>query len=148
MKRLPEMLAALAALSLLVVGTGSRAGAQLSTTASDRDPDGQIQILGVDEAEDEIVLEVAVPPALGRLAPIDRNFGVTDGGQLVDVAVAPVATAADTVLVLDTSGSMRGSALTAAKAAARSFVENLPDDARVGLVSFGETVVIHREPTL
>ncbi len=112
----------------------------------------RIQILGIDETptEDgaEVVLEVAVPPAIGRLVASDENFAVTDGGPLVDVVVAPVTTASDTVIVLDTSGSMRGSALTAAKVAASSFVEALPEDTRVGLISFGETVKTHQSPTL
>ncbi|MGI9597938.1 MAG: VWA domain-containing protein [Acidimicrobiales bacterium] len=115
---------------------------------ADADLAGRIQILGVEESEDEVILEVAVPPAIGQLAPIDANFGVTDGGRLVGVAVAPIATAPDTVIVLDTSGSMRGSALAAAKAAAGAFIQALPDDARVGLISFGETVVVHSDPTL
>ncbi|MGB5760337.1 MAG: VWA domain-containing protein, partial [Acidimicrobiales bacterium] len=140
----------LAAVAVLVVmmAVGTGAGAQPSTTAADAGLDERIQILGVEETPDEVILEVAVPPAIGRLAPVEANFGVTDGGQLVGIEVAPVGTAADTVMVIDTSGSMRGSALAAAKAAAAGFVGALPDDVRVGLISFGDTVVTHRTPTL
>ena len=136
----------------LLVGAGSGAAAETSTTVAEESPEpaeaDRIQILGVDETEDEVILELAVPPAIGRLAPVDANFGVTDGGQLVDFVVAPVETAADTVMVLDTSGSMQGSALAAAKSAAVSFIQALPEDTRVGLIGFGDTVVTYRTPTL
>ncbi|MCP3988840.1 MAG: VWA domain-containing protein [Actinomycetia bacterium] len=148
MRRLPGFLAALVAFVSPLVVTGGQADAQQPPNDSDHDLDGQIQILDVEEADGEIILEVAVPPSLGRPAPSNRHFGVTDGGQLVDVMVAPADTAAKTVLVIDTSGSMKGPALAAAKAGARSFINSLPDDAGVGLVSFGESVIIHQEPTL
>lgn len=115
---------------------------------ADQDPGAQIQILGVEEGDDAVTLDLAVPAAFGRLAPVDSNFAVTDGGQRVDVAVAPSGAAADTMLALDTSGSMRGPALDAAKAAARTFVRTVSPDTRVGLETFGERVIIRQEPTL
>lgn len=115
----------------------------LGTARSD-----QIQILGIEESEGEIVLDVAVPPAIGENALGPSDFGVSDSGRLVDIMVEPVSTESDTVVVLDTSGSMRGSALDAAKAAAARFIEALPEDTRVGLISFDETVEIHQTPTL
>lgn len=118
-------------------------GADVGTDGAD-----QIQIVGVEETQEEVILELAVPPAIGRLAPVDGNFGVTDGGQRVGFDVSPVETVGDTVLVLDTSGSMQGSALAAAKAAASSFVGALPDEARVGLIGFDDTVFTYRAPTL
>jgi tight adherence protein B len=139
---------ALVILVVVLVALETGASAQPSPTGSGRDPDGQIQILGVEQSEDEVILELAVPPAFGRVAPVDRNFGVTDGGQRVKFTVAPLEGALDTVLVIDTSGSMRGPALAAAKAAARSFIAAVPNDTRVGLVSFGESVLIHQKPTL
>lgn len=45
-----------------------------------------------------------------------------------------------TVLVLDTSLSMRGERLVAARAAARAFLDAAPADVRVGLVSFSAEV--------
>ncbi len=120
------------------------------------DLEGRIQILGIDEQANEtsatpgtdVTLEVAVPPSIGRVVLTEDGFAVTDGGRLVDVVVTPVATAADTVIALDVSGSMRGSALAAAKTAAGRFVDALPEDTRVGLISFGDEVEIHRSPTL
>lgn len=135
---------------MLLLSAGSRAGAETDDSLDLPQPaaDDTIQIVGIEESPDEVILEIAVPPAIGRLAPIDANFGVTDGGARVDFAVTPVETAADTVIVLDTSGSMEGSALAAAKSAAAGFVRALPDDARVGLIGFDDTVVTYQTPTL
>ena len=108
----------------------------------------RIQVVGIEETADTVILELAVPPAIGELAPVAANFGVTDGGQRVEFAVAPVATATDTVMVLDTSGSMQGTALAAAKSAAVTFIQALPDDARVGLIGFDDRVITYRTPTL
>ena len=134
---------------------GDEAGA---TTPADGDPgassagvDGAdteaVQILNVAESEEEVILEIAPPAGLTPPPATDRAFGVTDGGRAVDVTVAALDTPA-VVLLIDTSGSMRGRSLDEAKTAARSFVEALPSDAAVGLVSFDEEVVIHDEPTL
>lgn len=56
------------------------------------------------------------------------------------------------VLAMDISGSMRAtdvapSRLAAAQAAARSFVEALPQDTRVGLVAFAATAALVQAPT-
>ena len=107
----------------------------------------QIQILGVDESPELVVLDLAVPPSIGELTPGPSDFGVSDNGRLVDFVVEPVSTGLDIVVVLDTSGSMRGSALDAAKSAAAQFIEALPTDTRVGLISFDELVDVRRTPT-
>ncbi len=135
-------------LIVLVLATvgGSTVGTDAAAATSEASD--QIQILGVDESGPEVVIDIAVPPSIGRLAPTTENFEVADGGQLVDLVVAPAGTAADIVLVIDTSGSMQGSAIAAAKAAATRFLEAVADDARVGLVSFGDGVITHREPTV
>jgi len=147
---------ALLSLALLVFSGSGAAGAEIDERPeipqAPESPDAaaadRIQIVGLEETQDEVILELAVPPAIGRLAPVDANFGVTDGGQRVDFVVAPVEEAADTIMVLDTSGSMQGSALAAAKSAAVSFIRALPDDARVGLIGFDDKVVTYRPPTL
>lgn len=133
--------AALSVVSVMSVAAVAPAGAQ------DRDGDGKIQILGLTRLPDgQIELELAIPPSIDDLAPIESNFGVTDGGRLTDFVVQPLTTALDVVIVLDTSGSMKGPALAAAKRAAAAFIQELPSEAGVGLVSFGETAVVHRRP--
>jgi tight adherence protein B len=48
----------------------------------------------------------------------------------------------EVVLVIDTSGSMKGTAFESAKVAASAFIARLPLDARVALVAFGSTPVL------
>lgn len=53
----------------------------------------------------------------------------------------------EAVLVLDVSGSMRGPRLAAAKEAAINYVNGLPADVEIGLVSFNDTVTVDVRPT-
>ncbi len=147
--RWPGLVRAVIVLALATLG--GTVGGTDAASADNRiqsETGDQIQVLGVDESGPEVVIDIAVPPSLGRLAPTTENFEVADGGQLVDLSVAPAGTAADIVLVIDTSGSMQGSAIAAAKAAASSFLDAVADDARVGLISFGDEVVTHQAPTV
>ena len=136
---------------VVLLAAASTVGAAPTPTPAPDETDGsgdEIQIVGIERSEDVVILDVAVPPAIGRLAPVADNFGVTDGGQLVELDVEQLEKVGDSVLVLDTSGSMQGSALAAAKAAAISFVEALPNEARVGLIGFDDSVVTYQTPTL
>jgi tight adherence protein B len=51
------------------------------------------------------------------------------------------------LLVVDTSGSMKGAPIAAARDAAREFLTVLPGDARVGVVAFGSTPSLVARPT-
>jgi tight adherence protein B len=92
---------------------------------------------------------VLTPPP--ELAGDDLDAGtvsVTEGGEEREVALTPLpGDDLEVVLVLDTSGSMRGEAFDAAVAAAASFVDDLPDDARVALVAFGTEPVLAQPRT-
>jgi tight adherence protein B len=48
----------------------------------------------------------------------------------------------DVVLVIDTSGSMQGAPMAAAIDAARNFVANVPDNVRVGLITFSDSAKV------
>ncbi len=53
-----------------------------------------------------------------------------------------------TILVIDTSGSMNNAGrLDGAKEAARAFIESVPDDVLVGLVTFDADAELVQEPT-
>lgn len=110
---------------------------------------GKIQILNVaSDDEDVVTLDLAIPGSLGELTPSESNFGLAVNGQLVnEFSVSPVSTAIDVIVVIDTSGSMNGGALAAAKQAATSFVDQLPPDSRVGVIGFGETATVFNPPT-
>lgn len=71
----------------------------------------------------------------GRVFPAETNLNVAD--------VRP----RTALLVLDTSGSMAGARLTAAQNAARQFLDDVPDDVRIGLVTFNDTVTVVTAPT-
>ena len=123
-------------------GTADDVGAADGPTARA----GEIQVLRVDEGDRQVTIEIAIPASIGQLAPVAGNFAVTVDGRVQDFGVSPLTTVVDVILVLDTSGSMRGEALDAAKSAATRFIERLPEEARIGVVSFGETVTVHRPP--
>jgi tight adherence protein B len=53
----------------------------------------------------------------------------------------------EVMLVVDTSGSMRGQAIEQTKAAAVDFINQMPPNVRIGLVSFGETVSAPTAPS-
>ena len=64
-----------------------------------------------------------------------------DGSPVADVTVDPLVdttSGVDIVLVIDTSGSMKGQPLQAATAAALRFVTSLPKDIRVGVMTFAD----------
>jgi tight adherence protein B len=136
------------ALLALAVFIGTGVGAFPAEAESGAD---QIQILevtdGTDGTEGTVTMEVAVPTRIGQLQPVAANFGLTENGQRRDLLkVIPVGTTVDVMVVLDTSGSMKGPALAAAKGAAASFIEQLGPDARVGVIGFGQTAEVKAQP--
>ena len=80
-----------------------------------------------------------------------RDLTVTENGEAIsEVEVTPLeesTTGVDVVLVVDTSGSIED-ALASAISAAKSFVAKLPDDARIGVVSFSDSFRIEHRLTL
>ncbi|GAB7082168.1 vWA domain-containing protein [Megalodesulfovibrio paquesii] len=54
----------------------------------------------------------------------------------------------DVAVVLDRSGSMRGDKLAGAKAALRTLVAAMTERDRFALISYADSVVVHRPPTL
>lgn len=88
----------------------------------------------------EVRLAVAVAGASAVEELNAETLTVTENGAEVDAQVRPLSgEAVDISLVIDVSGSMAGDAIDQAKVAATSFVDGLPDDARVSIISFGNT---------
>lgn len=88
---------------------------------------------------------------------LDRTtLSVTVGDQALDVTTEPLgvgqrATEAPkraTVLVLDTSGSMTGEPIVAARAAATEYVRTLPSDVQVGVVAVATSARTIAVPTV
>ena len=83
----------------------------------------------------ELVVSVPGDAAAKELTVLEDRVAVDD------VSVEPLvgaATGVDIVLVIDTSGSMKGQPLTAATSAALRFVTSLPKDIRVGVMTFSD----------
>lgn len=135
------LLAALAALAAAV------AVVLLPSTAwsADEEP----SIAHVESTEDGLRVLVSVPP--GADVELGGVTGTLDGADLEATATATGSDAVvqrTTVLAIDTSDSMaRNGRFEAAKEAAVTFLENVPADVAVGIVTFDGDVTTALEPT-
>lgn len=105
---------------------------------------GELAVTAVDVAGfPRVTATVGVPPALaGRAVPL-AAFAVTEGGSPVYAAVTPLPPEHhEVVLVIDTSGSMAGAPLAAAKRSAASFLATMPATTRVAVVGFGASATL------
>lgn len=88
----------------------------------------------------QVRLEVIVPG--GMLKEGDRPvFAIRENGRPVDVLLASVKASdqpIDAVLVVDSSGSMKGASMDAAKAAALAFIAELRPPSRAALIAFSD----------
>jgi tight adherence protein B len=134
----PRLLAAVVAAGVLLVGPAAQA----------QEP-AAVDIASVDAAAYPAVTAVVTTPGGldGTGYPADA-FEVLEGGEPVDAAVERIPTNnLEIMLVLDTSGSMEGAPLAAAKDAATGFLEALPPEVPVGIVGFGPTPALLAAPT-
>ncbi|MGH8833571.1 MAG: type II secretion system F family protein [Actinomycetes bacterium] len=130
---------------LVVFGGAVPAGAQQST-----EPD-HIVFIDAQDGQISVVLEI---PASAVGATIDSvQMRLVDGAELDATAGSLTETGTtsgldrQTMLVLDTSTSMgKQGRLVAAKEAATAFVDGLPADVEVGLITFASDARV-REPT-
>lgn len=98
----------------------------------------------------QILFSGAGLPAGAAIDP--ASVRVTFNGQQVpadavpaDRAATPLSRAA--MLVIDTSGSMNGAGIAGAKGAASAFLDSVPADVQVGLVTFSARPVLVTAPT-
>ncbi len=131
--------AAGAAAAAVLVGAGV-AGAQEAAP---------VEITTVDaDAYPTVTAVVTAPPGLGGTGYAAEAFEVLEDGRSVDATVERMPTSnLEVMLVLDTSGSMEGAPLAAAREAAGGFLDVLPPDVRVGVVGFGPTARLLAAPT-
>ena len=134
--RLGRAWGALAGAGLLLALTGAPAAA---------DPAGRIvQIEETDTGLRVVFLGSDLPDG----SSIDPGSVTVDlDGTSLDAAATLLTEQADPVqrtamLVLDTSGSMEGSGLEGAKTAAAAFLDALPDEVAVGLVTFSSSAQV------
>ena len=111
--------------------------------------DGRITEITSSEGKVRLVFSADSLPAGVTLDP--SSVSVTIDGQTAVSTAVPVTAEAvrrSAELVIDTSGSMRGEGIAGAKAAALAFVGAVPDDVRVGIVTFSDRATVRVPPTL
>ncbi|HEX6237622.1 MAG TPA: vWA domain-containing protein, partial [Acidimicrobiales bacterium] len=100
------------------------------------------------ESHPEVTVVITVPGGLEGVGYPPEAFEVLEDGSPVDVAVERLPTTnLEVMLVFDTSGSMEGPPLDAARRAAAAFVGAMPPEVRVGVVSFGPSPTLLTPPT-
>lgn len=97
---------------------------------------------------DQLKLLVSVPGT----DEVDLDSAtVTIGGADAEASAELAASNDDieriAVLAIDTSNSMRGERIEEAKAAALTFLDTVPDNVQVGIVTFDSEVVVQQEPS-
>lgn len=149
MKRILRLAGGVAALLVACLVLAVPATAQEEGQSTVQQLDDQVQILSASVDEDAAIAElvVAIPPSMGEVAPDASNFALLQGGRLRGLLVEQIRDEVDVVLVIDTSGSMRGAPIAAARSAALDFVAQMPDQARVAVIGFGPTPVVASEFT-
>lgn len=106
-----------------------------------------VQIRHVDlQAFPEITLTLSLPRGADA-----SDVSVTEEGialnELKIQSLEQAGRTVDVVLAIDTSGSMVGAPLASAVEAARTFLGDLPDNVRVGIVTFSDTASVAVPPT-
>src|SRR5665648_936188 len=84
-----------------------------------------------------LLLQLDVPTT-GASANTEPEFEIIENGRSVEVLSTDKIEAdpVDVILAIDTSGSMKGASLEAAKKAAKAFIQELQPESKVGIVAF------------
>jgi len=100
-------------------------------------------------------LDVSHFPNVTMLTSITGNpdeITVTENGKVIEdvtiEAFSDTGGEVDVMLVIDTSGSMKGEPIASAVASALKFVTSLPEAVKVGIVTFSDEAEVVHEPTL
>ena len=138
--RITPLLAFIVA-ALAFLGAASPAGATPTLTPPSPSSGGHaVQIRGVDvNGFPVLAVTVSVPDPTAA-----KVFRVTEDGRPRPVlSVRPLLETGkeiDVILAIDTSDSVRGAPLAAAVAAAKAFVQSLPSNVPVGIITFSDQV--------
>lgn len=129
------------AVVMLSAPAGARAegdGAGITVTGSDT------------SAFPAVRLEVSVPGDLAGAVLTPADVTVTEAGSTRPVGTVEAlgTDGLEVVIVMDRSGSMRGAAIGAARAAAQRFAAQLPSTVPIGLVTFGSSATVALSPSL
>lgn len=123
-------------LALLTVLAGPAQAADDATIDHAEHGDGQVRLL------------VSVPGS--DAVDLDSVTVTFDGVEVEATAVEAAGTdevRRTTVLAIDTSNSMEGARIAAAKAAALTYLESVPANVEIGIVTFDNDVVVRQPPS-
>ncbi|MDP9022333.1 MAG: type II secretion system F family protein [Actinomycetota bacterium] len=121
----------------LLVSAGAMA-AVVAASAALAIAAGTVTIEDVDvSGHPNVRIEVTAPAAVDP-DEAESSFTVTEDGERRSVSVTQLASEdIEIVLLVDTSGSMQGEPIEAARRAAEAFLDRLPAEVDVAVVSFG-----------
>jgi tight adherence protein B len=115
---------------------------------ADGTPSGGASISYVEPADGQVRIIVSLPPTAD---PDLDSVAVTIGGSTATATAEPAGTSGavqrTAILVMDASDSMAGDKLAAAKSAALAYIDGLPDDVSLGIVTFAREVSEPLPPT-
>ncbi len=126
---------------------GSALAALPLAAASADDPGASIA--HVEVAGDQLHVLVSVPAgAEVDLGGVTASVDGTDADASAEQASQTTTVRRTAVIAIDTSNSMRGARATAARQAALTYIDTVPNDVYVGIVNFDGTVETPLAPTL
>lgn len=134
--------------ALGVLAAGALAAALFGGVATAQ-ADARLQVTGVQGRAVELVLALdpamEVEPGTGTRGTLEIAGEVIPATTSLDVG--PDTRPGTAILVLDASGSMAAKRMTAARTAAQRFVDALPSDVKIGLLTFADSVRVAQPPT-
>ncbi len=137
---------------LLVVSAVAVGGLLLADPAHADDP--TLSVVGLHQDASTVAFYLSARDLPAGLSFDTAKVSVSADGVQLATKTAPVAGGGSaaapkrvTVLVLDTSGSMAGAPIAGARAAAAAYVQALPADVQVGLVTVSTTDKVLLSPT-
>lgn len=115
--------------------------ANAQTNAQRTDPVAALKVASVDTMDyPDMTVVVSAPRNLAGTSISSSEFKVTEDGKVRSARATQMPNdKLEVVLAVDTSGSMRGAAIDAAKTAASTFSAQMPAGTRVAVVGFGST---------
>lgn len=123
-------------LALLTVLAGPAQAADDATIDHAEHGDGQVRLL------------VSVPGSDAvDLNSVTVTFDGVEVGATAEEAAGTDEVRRTTVLAIDTSNSMEGARIAAAKAAALTYLESVPANVEIGIVTFDNDVVVRQQPS-
>ena len=110
---------------------------------------GDLEVVTVDTARHpEVTLTVTAPAEVADRVLGADAFTLTENGEPRLVTVERTGSdSLQVVLVIDTSGSMEGAPIDAAKGAAEAFVARMPAGTTLAVVGFGDTPTVLSPPS-